>query len=76
MYLSYAGMIRGAVSYSLVARIELDSISSEPLQKHLEISIYLIIIITTVVFGSLIPLVQSRLVPYMQLGNYKIYRVT
>ena len=65
IYLSYAGMVRGAISYSLVARIELDKISSEPLQKHLEMSTYLVIIITTVVFGSFTPLVQSICVPYM-----------
>ena len=60
LFISYAGLIRGAIAFGLVLRIE-------PNIKEKDVIVttaLTLVIITTLLFGSLMPLVQRWLVPH------------
>ena len=65
-FISYGGMIRGAIAFGLVLKIP-DVPKDDPdyfLERNLVVTTTLaVVIITTVIFGSFMPLVQAILVP-------------
>ncbi|CDW88691.1 sodium hydrogen exchanger [Stylonychia lemnae] len=58
VFISYAGMIRGAIAFGLVLKIEGVADKSVIVTTSLAL-----VIITTILYGSLMPLVQKKLVP-------------
>ncbi len=58
-FISYAGMIRGAIAFGLVLKI-----SDEVAEKDVIITTSLtLVVVTTILYGSMMPLVQRTLVP-------------
>ena len=66
-FVSYGGMIRGAIAFGLVLKIpanDPENPSSDFRDREIAITTTLsVVIITTVLFGSFMPLVQKILVP-------------
>lgn len=61
-FISYAGMIRGAIAFGLVLRLT-DYNIDEDSAKIITTTALTLVVFTTIVFGSLMPLVQRCLVP-------------
>ena len=68
LYLTFSGMIRGAIAFGLVLRIPGGSYPDDgsvvtPERGAMITTALSLVIVTTVVFGSLMPLLQRKLVP-------------
>jgi NhaP-type Na+/H+ or K+/H+ antiporter len=62
-FIGYAGMIRGAIAFGLVLRLaDYDTINSDS-AKIITTTALTLVVLTTIFFGSLMPLVQKCLVP-------------
>ena len=63
IFIGYAGMIRGAIAFGLVLRLE-EYEGIDPNSREIITTTALtLVVFTTIVFGSLMPLVQRLLVP-------------
>lgn len=58
VFIAYAGMIRGAIAFGLVLKIE-----DVPEKEVIVTTSLALVIITTLLYGSFMPLVQKSLVP-------------
>lgn len=75
-FITYAGMIRGAIAFALVLKIDQDTFGKD--EKDVVVTSTLaIVMITTLLFGTFMSLVQRKLVPptdrsrteYTQMGS-------
>ena len=61
IFICYGGMIRGAIAFGLVLKIPANSVN--PHRGIIVTTTLALVIITTVVFGSFMPVVQKFLFP-------------
>ena len=62
-FISYAGMIRGAIAFGLVLKLSADQIHDDRKRDLITTTALTLVVGTTVIFGSAMPLVQKLLVP-------------
>jgi NhaP-type Na+/H+ or K+/H+ antiporter len=63
IFIGYAGMIRGAIAFGLVLRLEEYHGINEDSRQIITTTSLTLVVFTTIVFGSFMPLVQRLLVP-------------
>ena len=61
IFICYGGMIRGAIAFGLVLKIPINEVN--PHRGVIVTTTLALVIITTVVFGSFMPMVQKFLFP-------------
>lgn len=62
-FISYAGMIRGAIAFGLVLRLQEYEGIEHASSQIITTTALTLVVLTTIVFGSLMPMVQRCLVP-------------
>ena len=63
LFISYAGMIRGAIAFGLVLRLSTELIHNEIHLSVIRTTALTLVISSTLIFGSTMQIVQSLLVP-------------
>ena len=63
LFISYAGMIRGAIAFGLVLKLNGDLVADDGTRSLIRTTALTLVVSTTVLFGSFMPLVQNWLVP-------------
>ena len=57
IFMSYAGMIRGAIAFGLVLQLNNNLIKDEPTRTVIKTTALTLVIFTTLLFGTLMPIV-------------------
>lgn len=63
LFICYAGLIRGAIAFGLVLKLDATLVPDEFNRRVIRTTALTLVITTTIIFGSCMPLVQKRLVP-------------
>jgi Sodium/hydrogen exchanger family len=63
LFICYAGVIRGAIAFGLVLQLDENLVSDPGTRSLITTTALTLVVSTTVIFGSFMPLVQKYLVP-------------
>lgn len=63
IFICYAGLIRGAIAFGLVLQLDNHLIADDNKRNVITTTALTLVISTTIIFGSTMPLVQKLLVP-------------
>lgn len=67
IFISYAGMIRGAIAFGLVLKID-PAIEEKDVIVTTSLAL---VVLTTILYGSTMPLVQRKLVPPKEIDKHE-----